>query len=82
MSALNAAENQSRGHLGSSGVRVDPCEQAATGLQGAAVPGACGTGLWQRPGLGSSHQLPDDSSACSQVPETGPPVSAPRAALC
>ena len=82
MRALNAGENQSKDDVGPSGVRVDLGERAATGLQRAAVPGACGTGLWRRPGLGSSHQLPDDSAACSQIPETGPPVSAPRAALC
>ena len=27
---------------------------------------------------GSSYQLPDDSSACGQVPEAGTPVSTPR----
>lgn len=45
MSALNAGENQSKDDVGPSGVRVDLGERAATGLQRAAVPGACGTGL-------------------------------------
>lgn len=42
MSAFKATENQSKGGAGLSGVRVDPGERAAAGLQGQLCPEPAG----------------------------------------